>query len=149
MMLDESMLQMLRAAGFKCCRVLRDGSLTGAGVESVLSLVTDCVFLSLDRAVGTSKGQEGVREAEGGQERSGATKTGERARERLKDGGGTARRQRAMGELDGAPAPTKGRDRLVSACPQATNDPLANVRHCVLRGAKEGLLLPLRRRGVL
>lgn len=38
--------------------------------------------------------------------------------------------------MDGC-APALGRDRLASACPQTTDDPLSGVRHCVRRGAEE------------
>jgi hypothetical protein len=48
--------------------LVREGSLTGAGVESVLSLVAGCVVLSLDRAVGVPKGRRECAK-EGGQER--------------------------------------------------------------------------------
>jgi hypothetical protein len=48
--------------------LVRGGSLTGAGVESVLSLVADGVVLSLDRAVGVPKGRRECAK-EGGQER--------------------------------------------------------------------------------
>lgn len=143
------MLQMLRAAGVKRCRVscvVADGG-TGAGVESVLSLGAGCVVLSLGRAVGWSKGQEGVREGgqTGSSDQDSAGGWPRRRRSwRVKDGGerGEASVRTNGGwwtvtvTVDGTVDDGRGqlgRDRLVSAWPQTTSGPLCCVRHCVLR----------------